>query len=355
MTANARAAVLHSSTAATLDVIEQRLAAGDVDAGLEQLFAWLNWKRRSETADSWSAWVRTCALEHPLARTLHAEPFTAAAYFKPRGFAGDAGILDFMYAALLPELQRRPPQLASPLLAATHAYITTRRPSARAVAGRCRYFAAAIDRTASRSRRAGGGGGRVLAIAAGHLRERFLSRAVQDGTIAEVVALDQDPRAIAEIAESCAGTPVTPLLGSIRGLLNGSLRLGEFDLIYAAGLFDYLSQRTAAALLVTLIGRLRPEGRLVIVNFVPDHPDLGYMESFMDWHLTYRSAADLLALVPGEVAAHSVASRAWTDATGSLAFLEVTLCRSPSVTSTLPPARSPSSSPARRSPCRSAP
>lgn len=306
----------------TLDAVYDRLVTGDVDAGLDSLFSLLNCKRRSESRDGWRSWVESCALKHPVAHVLQGEPFTSSAYGKPRGFAGDAGTLDYMYAALLPELRRQPPAFFSPLSASVHGYITARRPSAHAVAGRCRFFGRAIDETASVSH-SGQGKARVLAIAAGHFRERFLSRAIQDGSIGEVVALDQDSLAVAEMRSSCLGTPVTPVKGSVRGLLSGALRLGQFDLVYAAGLFDYLSEKVAVALLESSMGLLHPGGRVIVVNFVPEHPDRGFMESYMDWRLTYRSEAQMKALFEA-MPQEGRSARTWTDPTGSLAFLEIT-------------------------------
>ncbi len=307
----------------TLDAVYDRLVTGDVEAGLDSLFSLLNCKRRSESRDGWKSWVESCALRHPVAHILQGEPFTSSAFGKPRGFAGDAGTLDYMYGALLPELRRQPPAFFSPLSASVHGYITARRPSAHAVAGRCRFFGRAIDETAIVSH-SGKGRARVLAVAAGHFRERFLSRAVHDGTIAEVVALDQDSLAVAEMQRSCSGTPVTPVKGSVRGLLSGALRLGQFDLVYAAGLFDYLSDKVAVALLESALGLLHPGGRVIVVNFVPEHPDWGFMESYMDWHLTYRSESDMRKLSDAITQDEGRTSRTWTDPTGSLAFLEIT-------------------------------
>ena len=309
-------------TQLSLDAVFDRLGAGDVDAGMDSLFDLLNRKRRRASRESWMTWVEAYALRHPVAHILQGEPFTSSAYGKPRGFAGDAGTLDYMYSALLPELRRQPPTFFSPLSASVHAYITAKRPSAQAVAGRCRFFAKAIDETASVGY-LGEGKGRVLAIAAGHFRERFLSRAVHDGLVAEVVALDQDALAIAEMKSTCSGTPVTPLKGSVRGLLSGALGLGKFDLVYAAGLFDYLSKKAAVALLDSIMPLLHPGGRVIVVNFVPEHPDWGFMESFMDWHLTYRSEADMRELSEAMSNKERRSSRTWTDSTGSLAFLEI--------------------------------
>jgi extracellular factor (EF) 3-hydroxypalmitic acid methyl ester biosynthesis protein len=320
-----RASSAHACDREILDACCSHLEAGCVEPALDELFLWLNTKRRMESGQSWSRWVRTSALRHPIQRLLHSEPFTAAAFRKPRGFAGDAGTLDFLYAANLTAWQGLRPALTSPLAAAMHAYITTRRPSAHAVAGRCRFFADAIDDTASRLSR--GDLGRVLSIAAGHFRESALSAALRSGRISELVVLDQDKEAINEIVASCSGLPVAPIHASIRGVLGNGLRLGEFDLIYAGGLFDYLARRTAIALLDALVCHLRPDGRILIANFVPDHPDRGYMESFMDWHLVYRSQADMFELSRSLRTNELVSARTWLDGSGSLAFLELRKAR----------------------------
>jgi hypothetical protein len=241
---------------------------------------------------------------------------------KPRGFAGDAGTLDYMYAALLPELRRQPPAFFSPLSASVHGYITARRPSAHAVAGRCRFFGRAIDETASVSH-SGQGKARVLAIAAGHFRERFLSRAIQDGSIGEVVALDQDSLAVAEMRSSCLGTPVTPVKGvSFADCFPEHSDWGGSTWFTRRVFFDYLSEKVAVALLESSMG-LCPGGRVIVVNFVPEHPDRGFMESYMDWRLTYRSEAQMKALFEA-MPQEGRSARTWTDPTGSLAFLEIT-------------------------------
>lgn len=109
----------------------------------------------------------------------------------------------------------------------------------------------------------------------------------------------------------------------MRGLLSGALGLGEFDLVYAAGLFDYLSKRAGVRLLDAIMALLHPGGRAIVVNFVPDHPDWGFMESYMDWYLTYRSEADMRELFDAMTQDEGRTSRTWTDSTGSLAFLEI--------------------------------
>jgi hypothetical protein len=44
---------------------------------------------------------------------------------------------------------------------------------------------------------------------------------------------------------------------------------------------------------------LTRSGALVIANFLPDIPDVGYMELFMDWWLNYRSQEELQRLALG--------------------------------------------------------
>ena len=45
-----------------------------------------------------------------------------------------------------------------------------------------------------------------------------------------------------------------------------------------------------------LFEMLRPGGQLLIANFLPGITARGYMESFMDWHLIYRSQPEMLDL-----------------------------------------------------------
>src|SRR5690242_9529003 len=118
-------------------------------------------------------------LDHPLRGLLHQDPFTYRAFSKPRGYAGDAVMMDYNYG--LGEA-RTAAREATLLGRAILQYMDTR-PSAQAVRYRRRLLAALIDRIARR------GGASVLAIAAGHLREVELSRAVQSGALLEFVAL----------------------------------------------------------------------------------------------------------------------------------------------------------------------
>ena len=68
----------------------------DVDEAMDGLFLGLGFQRRISSDEQWDALVGRC-LSHPLNDLLHQDPFTCRAYEKPRGYAGDAELIDFIY------------------------------------------------------------------------------------------------------------------------------------------------------------------------------------------------------------------------------------------------------------------
>ena len=52
----------------------------------------------------------------------------------------------------------------------------------------------------------------------------------------------------------------------------------------------------AAAFTPRMFDMTRPGGLILIPNFLTGVPDSGYMESFMNWHLVYRTHTDMEAL-----------------------------------------------------------
>ena len=86
---------------------------------------------------------------------------------------------------------------------------------------------------------------------------------------------------------------------SVTHLLRNPRKYGTFDLIYAGGLYDYLSDVFARRLTDSLLTALRPGGRLLIGNFAPGLVETGFMEAFMDWFLIYRTTAQVQAIADG--------------------------------------------------------
>jgi SAM-dependent methyltransferase len=222
---------------------------------------------------------------HPVASVVHQDPFTSWSYRKPRGYPGDAGLLDFIYHA---------PGSESEIAAATQVgrqiyEFTSQAAAPTAVRERRDILTGLVDRLAERCT----GTFDVLAIASGHLREAETSCALREGKISRWVALDQDLKSIAHIGRHPSAPCVQPLHGSVRGLLAQHYTLGSFDFIYAAGLFDYLPAKVATRLTKIAFQMLKPGGTLLYANFSADIPDDGYMETFMDWHLLYRTRAEM--------------------------------------------------------------
>jgi hypothetical protein len=160
--------------------------------------------------------------------------------------------------------------------------------SPQAVRHRRALIAKLVDKTSDRAKLRP----RILSIASGHLREAELSTAFQGGCIQEWVAVDQDEASLNECERRYRGSVIRPLKGSVRQLLSGKLRLNDFDFVYAAGLFDYLSVPIAGALLSRMFEMLKPNGTIMVANFASGFVDAGYMEAFMDWRLTPRGSPE---------------------------------------------------------------
>ncbi len=114
---------------------------------------------------------------------------------------------------------------------------------------------------------------------------------------------------------------VTAIQGSIRSVLSGQITFAELDLVYAAGLYDYLPRRLAKALTLVLLGFLRAGGRLLTANYLPGLPQRAYMEAFMRWNLVYRTDQELYQLAADLPATRR---RIFHDREGRMAFLELT-------------------------------
>ena len=83
----------------------------------------------------------------------------------------------------------------------------------------------------------------------------------------------------------------------MRDVLFGRLAETEpLDLIYAAGLFDYLSTDRARQLLRVLVDSLRPGGLLTVGNARADDVQFWVPHFLLDWRLLYRTEADMYDL-----------------------------------------------------------
>jgi hypothetical protein len=294
--------------------VYEKFNHGQVEAGMNELLPALKARRHASNRREWGKLVDVC-LRHPLRELLHQDPFTHRAFSKPRGYAGDAILLDFVYGR---EEGWPPPEGTSPLGRSIFEY-TTRSAACEGVRARRGFIADLLDLHIQHVHRP-----HVLSVAAGHLREAHLCAAVKRRKIGRYVALDWDADSLKEI-ERCYGRfGVETCAASIRQLLNQKVDLGRFDVVYSTGLFDYLQQPTAQRLAWVMFQMLRPGGQLVVANFLPGIPDLGYMESFMDWHLVYRNRQEMMSVsaeIP-QALIHDL--RIFAEENQNIIFLQVT-------------------------------
>jgi SAM-dependent methyltransferase len=270
-------------SAEIFDVARQALLGTDVHAGMGHLRETLRGLRAHLPPQEWKA-ICEQARRHPLHDLLLESPFTRRAYSKPRGYAGDAVLMDLIYGA--------PPagDSLSPLGGMLYGYEFDS-PCFQSVRTRRAVLAREIDDVAASRPSA-----RVLSVACGHLREIEWSRAVRKGD-ASVTAIDQDRDSLDVVGRQYRSYAVSATPATVGDLLRRTVRFADFDLAYAAGLYDYLEDDVARALTATLFRTLRPGGRLLIANFTPATQDAAFMEAIMDWYLIYRTPGQVQALI----------------------------------------------------------
>lgn len=290
------------------EVQAQPVRFGDIMDSL--LVGLMDARSRSSKAE-WREFARR-AQQHPINDLVRQDPYSRRAFEKPRGYAGDAVMLDYLYG------YRRSEGLTE-IGAAIHDYLMSR-PIVQAAHWRRDQLSAAVDEVGGCRESP-----RVLAMACGHLREAHVSEAVQSHGLADYIALDQDARSLSEVESNFAEHGVRTVKCSVWDLSSegNGLGLGKFDLIYATGLYCYLWQGAAMELTCTVFDMLRPGGRLLLSNLLPGVPEAGYAEALLDWWLVYRSEERLAAVASGLQSAAVASQRTFADPSGTFGFLEV--------------------------------
>lgn len=118
----------------------------------------------------------------------------------------------------------------------------------------------------------------------------------------EVTCLDLDTAALAYARQRIEGR----LDGQVQYVCENALRFARgaqrptwpFDVIYAAGLFDYLGADLAVRLIEDCHGLLALGGMLIVGNFSQEthSSDRTLIEWLLDWRLLYRTEADFRAI-----------------------------------------------------------
>ena len=261
----------------------------------------------------WKKFIAENIRSSPSEQIAHKCPITSRNFFKPRGYAGDAIVLDLLYGI---ELDKYGVDKLGYDACEVYRH-NCAQPAARAVRFRRKLLAEYID--AACEQRIGMAS--VLSVACGHLRETVWSESLRKRNFETFVALDQDEGSLKVVARDYGDLGITTVKNSVLDLLKArsGIEGQTFDLVYAAGLYDYLDNDVAKSLTALLFGRLQQDGKLLIANFLPGIPDVGYLEAYMDWWLIYRSAEELLACAP-----ENSNARTFTDPDMNIVFMEMT-------------------------------
>lgn len=250
----------------------------------QDLFYGLASVYRGCQSEEWKALVPSIQ-QHALKEIINQCPLNSRCVKKPWGYAGDAKALDLFYYDI-PSFD-----VVTPIGKLVWAF-TNATPAARAVRHRAIKIASMVDSFSELKKP------RILSLACGHLRELSFSKKFQQGDC-EVVALDQDDRSLSTVQSDYGHLGVTTVHAKVKKLLKDPTfvdSLGEFDLVYASGLFDYLDDEAAKALMKVMYRCTRESGTTLFTNFVPGIVCRAYMETYMDWWLIYRDTTDLLRL-----------------------------------------------------------
>lgn len=148
---------------------------------------------------------------------------------------------------------------------------------------------------------------RILSVGSGPLRE--LTELVREGKFSKPIwfsCVDFEQKAIEysksefEALEPAKRGLISLefILGNVVAIIrNKSVRekLKGYDLVYASGVFDYLSDRLSAALVHQLYESVNENGKLIIVNASLDASNhRAYYELLGEWNMYHRTESEML-------------------------------------------------------------
>ena len=241
---------------------------------------------------------------HPL---LLCSPFAYRTYQKPLGYAGDYEMVNMIV---------RNPYEGGSLYAKVVNLWFLRQWPAEAHRNRIKYLKRMLTQEALRGERRGQPL-RILNLGCGPAREiqEFLAEeAVCEHTQFNLLdfnneTIEHTTRVLDEVKQRCGRrTPIQLQKKSVHQVLKegtkpvvasvGRRENGKYDVIYCAGLFDYLSDRTCKQLMGIFYDWLAPGGLLAATNVDDCRPFRHMLEFVLDWHLIYRDARKGASLLP---------------------------------------------------------
>ena len=224
---------------------------------------------------------------------IYKAPFYDRCYNKPLGYAGDYAMMVMMY-----DMQPQGPDFLSQCIHMAG----VREAECGAARNRIRYIQEKISMTQKANP---GKTIKVLSVASGPAREVMnlvldSEKLGIDLSTVEIHLLDQDKNSLAHaeetitkaIKQTYSKITVKYINSSVGSILKREFKEEGYDLIYSAGLFDYLNDSTSRKCAQELYLKLSPGGNLVIGNF-REGPNRFTMDIIMDWVLIYRTEDEL--------------------------------------------------------------
>ena len=221
------------------------------------------------------------AIQMAFGKAFSTDTIQGFAYTKPHGYAGDFEIIHRIYQEWLsPD-----PHLVK------WDYYAQPQAAMKAVRNRKRYFKDLLKHLETNNK---GSGIRMLNVASGPCDDIYEYLKENDSSKVFFECVDQDAKAI-----DFAQTMCRKYLHQIHFHNKNVFKFRsdkQFDLIWSAGLFDYLNDRPFKLLIKRLYPLLLKGGELVVGNFSHNNPTRDYMEIFGEWYLIHRCEDELLSL-----------------------------------------------------------
>jgi len=228
--------------------------------------------------------------------------FTSSALFeraltKPLGYAGDYEMMNIIY---------RNEFEGKDIFSQVMNKVDCEGTAARAVRNRREYFFGKI--TSVYQSTPVGSGCKIASIACGPCVEMAdflkLLPSIRRPVSMEFIAMDQDQNAIQNaeqrllpLGKDFKDIAIHVVRNNIKELILGRKKdhslYADADLIYTAGLCDYLSFSATNRLVKELYRYLKPGGTLIVGNFGPYNPQKFKMEYGSEWFLIYRSEEEI--------------------------------------------------------------
>ncbi|MFV0437611.1 MAG: cyclic nucleotide-binding domain-containing protein [Desulfopila sp.] len=218
--------------------------------------------------------------------------FVERAYYKPKGYAGDFLMMEHIYTNVAKGDGR---------LGEIVDKFCLQRPGSLAIRGRRKLMRDQLARISEENARQGKKT-RIMNLACGPSRELFDFLADCPYTeLIEALCIDIDPEALQYTNRH---VNIFPHKASIRLMSENVIKwalgrvthqLGKLDIIYSAGLCDYLDPRLFRALVKQCHNHLKPGGTVLLGNF-QSYQDSLFLDKLLKWELIYRNGDDLREL-----------------------------------------------------------